>query len=619
MKKFIFGSLILLVVVCPLALKAQWVKTYGGTEDVQIDAITETADGGFIAVGIFENSYLTYTWFDAFIVKLSPEGIIEWSRTFGGDEYAGAYSVFSLEDGGAIVVGGYDEAASDLRYSMILRLDSEGNLVWQRVYRLGGYYNNPVLSVAQTTDAGFILLGVGYGEFWDRHSDITVTKLNAQGRIRWNKVYRGINDGYARAIEQTEDGGYIVAASSKSISSEDRDCWLLRLDSAGEITWQRRYSGGADEEACDVQQTSDDGFILSGWTSAYGAGETDCWILKINADGAVDWQKAFGGSRLDAINSVQETDDGGYIVAGVTMSFGAGNNDGHITKLTALGEIAWQRTYGGANQDVLNDIQQTSDGGYIAAGYTTSFGEGKREAFVLSLDSNGNIGYSCPLIASSTPSETSTTAVPGVINLVAEDFNQHKQNFDLYSGSPSLVVTTLCQAELYTLSIETTIGGTTDPAPGDYIHVEASEVEIQAIPQDQTWRFDRWSGDISDGMEMMNPISISMDRDKEITAHFKRNVLPPLQFAGSKVVNRSLSQREHINVLSWAANPENENIVKYRIYLIDGASQFLLIEVNAQTFFYWHRNVEMTRTYTYAITAVIDSGTESEPATITVQ
>lgn len=333
----------------------------------------------------------------------------------------------------------------------------------------------------------------------------------------------------------------------------------------------------------------------------------------------VDWQKAFGGSRSDAIYSLRETADGGYIAAGATTSFGAGSSDGHITKLTALGEVVWQRTYGGSAQDVLNDIQETTEGGFITAGTTTSFGEGERDAFVLYLDANGNIGSSCPLIAISAPTETVTAAVPDAINLMAENFGQMKETVELFTDFPDLVAHTLCQAEKYNLVITTTSGGTTDPAPGSYIYSENTELSIEAIPKDQSWRFDRWSGDIPSGTAAHNPVSITMDDDKEITAHFERAVLPPLQFTGSKVINRSLSQREHINVLSWASNPDNENTAKYRIYLMDGANQNLLVELNAQTFFYWHRKVEMTRAYTYAITAVNDAGIESEPVTATVQ
>lgn len=618
MKKFLSACLILLAAACPLILNAQWAKTFGWGEADYIYAIAETPDGGFVAVGSLEYPLAMANWIDSLIIKLSSEGEIEWSRSFGGYEHDWAESVFPLTDGGIVVAGNYEEINNDLRYCMIQKLDAEGTLVWQRLYWEGDYFNNRIESIEQTADGGFILLGLSYDEFVPDY-EITVTKLDAAGNIIWNKIYRGANDDYPGSIQQTADGGYIVAASSRSFSPENRECWLLRLDSEGEILWQRRYAGGTEEWAYDVLQTSDGGFILSGWTTSYGAGGTDCWILKIRQDGTIDWQKAFGGSRSDAIYSIQETADGGYIAAGATTSFGAGSSDGHITKLTESGKIAWQRTYGGPGQDVLYDIQQTSERGFVAAGYTTSFGAGERDAFVLCLDANGNIGSSCPLIETSIPVETVTAAISNATNLVSENFSQTRETVNLFTDFPELVVSTLCQADKYTLVINTTSGGTTDPAPGSYIYSENSEVNIEAIPLDHSWRFDLWSGDVPGGTEANNPVSITMDGDKEITAHFKRAVLPPLQFTGSKVMNRSLSQREHINLLSWASNPENVSVVKYRIYLTEGTSHTLLAELDAQTFFYWHRNVEAARTHTYTLTAVNDSGIESEPATTTIQ
>jgi hypothetical protein len=617
MKKIFFIAFILAVLLLPVLLNAQWAKTYGDIWKDRLYAITETQDDGFVAVGSAELPMAEGNWIDTLVMKLSREGELVWSRTFGWLEHDWFEAVFPLDDGGYIVAGSYEDIYDDLLYSMILKLDAGGTLVWRRIYAVGGQ-NSRVESAKQTKDGGIILLGIGYAEFVPE-PDITVTKLNAGGDIVWSKAYEGYDDDFPSAIQQTEDGGYIVAASSRSYPSEERDGWLMRLDPSGEILWQKRYTGGADEWVYDVQQTKDLGFILAGWTKAYGAGETDCWILKILENGDIEWQRAFGGSRLDAIHSVVQTGDDGYVVAGVTTSFGAGSSDGLIAKLTPLGEIEWQRTCGGLDQDVLNDIIVTSEGGFITAGYTTSFGKGEEDAFVLYLDSKGNIGSACSLIASSTPQQTLTMAISDSIGLVTRSISPTKEFFDLYQNYPNLMAETLCRAEKYTLTIQTTTGGTTSPSPGSYIHSENSEVNIQGIPQDQTWLFDRWSGDIPGGSQSLNPLSLTMDRDREITAHFKKSVSPPLQFTGQKVMNRSLSQIEYIHVLSWAANPDNRNIAKYRIYLVEGIDQTLLAEVSAKTLFYWHRHVAVDRAYQYAVTAVNESGVESEAATTTIQ
>lgn len=167
----------------------------------------------------------------------------------------------------------------------------------------------------------------------------------------------------------------------------------------------------------------------------------------------------------------------------------------------------------------------------------------------------------------------------------------------------------------YTLTISSGPGGTVDPPPGMHSYDEATEVTITAIP-DAHFIFSHWGGDM-EGDE--NPMKITMNSDMSITASFTRIIYSPLNFAGQKVLNRSLSQAEYINVLSWQSNPDNENILKYRIYTAEGEVKNLLVELSAGTFRYWHRGVEKDKSYTYAICAVNDEGREGEPIHITIQ
>ena len=175
-------------------------------------------------------------------------------------------------------------------------------------------------------------------------------------------------------------------------------------------TWQRLLAEnlrvGLLRYANSIQQTSDGGYIVAGTTS-FGAGINDIWILKLDQTGTVSWQKTYGGSGDDDAYSIQQTTDGGYIVAGSTSSFGAGNYDMWILKLDQTGTVSWQKTYGGSGGDCAYSIQQTSDGGYIVAGYTTSFGAGNDDMWILKLDSNGNIN-NCDIIGTSTATVTNT-------------------------------------------------------------------------------------------------------------------------------------------------------------------------------------------------------------------
>jgi hypothetical protein len=167
----------------------------------------------------------------------------------------------------------------------------------------------------------------------------------------------------------------------------------------------------------------------------------------------------------------------------------------------------------------------------------------------------------------------------------------------------------------YTLTIESGSGGTTNPSPGSYIYDKGTKVTITAIP-DAHYQFSGWSGDRSG---LANPITITMNSDKSIIASFVRIIYSPLNFTGQKVLNRSLSQAEYINVFSWQSNPNNMNIMKYRIYMVEGEIKNLLVELNASTSEYWHRRVEQDKLYTYAICAVNNEDREGDPTHITVQ
>jgi len=160
--------------------------------------------------------------------------------------------------------------------------------------------------------------------------------------------------------------------------------------------WAKAYGGNSWDSAFSVhsvRQTSDGGFIVAGYTDSFGAGSSDFWVLKLDADGNVSWQKTYGGSSYDHAESIQQTADGGYIVAGRTNSFGAGNYDLLVLKLDASGNVLWQKTYGGEQMDGAFSVQQTSDGGYIIGGMTESFNVESGDAWVLKLDGNGNVQW----------------------------------------------------------------------------------------------------------------------------------------------------------------------------------------------------------------------------------
>jgi len=173
---------------------------------------------------------------------------------------------------------------------------------------------------------------------------------------------------------------------------------------SAQTSWWRTYGGTTYDEGCSVQQTSDGGYIIAGHTLSFGAGRDDVYLIKTDASGDTQWTRTYGGTSYDFGCSVQQTSDSGYIIAGLTMSFGSGNGDVYLIKTNASGDTLWTKTYGGMNDDFGYSVRQTSDGGYIVAGLTGSFGAGSDDVYHIKTDANGNVAVE----ESSTPQLTNS-------------------------------------------------------------------------------------------------------------------------------------------------------------------------------------------------------------------
>jgi len=275
----------------------------------------------------------------------------------------------------------------------------------------GGTDDDGAFSVQQTSDGGYIVAGTTWS-FGAGGADIFLIKTDANGNRIWTKTYGGTNDDTASSVQQTSDGGYIVAGRTYSFGAGDGDIILIKTDENGNIQWAKTYGGTRWDYASSVQQTSDGGYIVAGGTYSFGAGwDDDIFLIKTDANGNIQWAKTYRGASGDGAFSVQQTSDGGYIVANYTFSFGAGWNDIFLIKTDANGNIQWAKTYGGTSWDGAFSVQQTSDGGYIVAGYTYSFGAGGLDIFLIKTDANGNIG-SCSIVQNVNP--TVNTVSPTV-------------------------------------------------------------------------------------------------------------------------------------------------------------------------------------------------------------
>ncbi|MEO0140675.1 MAG: hypothetical protein ABIM88_03905 [candidate division WOR-3 bacterium] len=374
-------SMMLLQVLVGLPLFA---KAYGGTAADYGYSIAQILSGGYVVAGYTE-SYGAGG--DILVLKLNPDGSIAWAKAFGGSDYECAYSIIQSLEGGYAVTGrtsSFGAGGSDI---LVLKLNPDGSLAWAKTF--GGSSEDAAYAMLQSSDGGYLV--VGYTQsFGVEYVDILVLKLNPDGSLAWARTFGGNLGDYAQSVIQTQDGGYAVAGYTASFGAGSSDVLVLKLNSDGSLAWARTFGGTGPDGALSLTQASDGGYILAGYTYSFGAGSWDFLVLKMNPNGSLAWAKTFGGADYEYANFVTQASDGGYILAGYTHSFGAGSSDFLILKLDKDGSIAWAKTFGSGGLEYPYSLIQASDGGFVVAGHTNSFGAGESDLVVLSLDQNGD-------------------------------------------------------------------------------------------------------------------------------------------------------------------------------------------------------------------------------------
>ena len=258
---------------------------------------------------------------------------------------------------------------------------------WAKTF--GGISHDVAASIVQTFDGGYAVAGytaskgTGGWDFW-------VLKLDDSGNVVWDKTFGDSKDDVANSIVQTSNGGYAVAGYTASKDAGKSGMWILKLDDSGNKVLDKTFGNSKDDGINSMVQTSDGGYAVAGYTESKDAGKSDIWILKLDDSGNVVWDKTFGSGEDDVAKYIIQTSDGGYAVAGWTESKGAGKNDFLVLKLDSSGNKVWDKTFGGGKDDVAKSIVQTSDDGYAVAGGTRSKGAGKSDFWVLKLDGSGN-------------------------------------------------------------------------------------------------------------------------------------------------------------------------------------------------------------------------------------
>lgn len=286
---------------------------------------------------------------------LAAEPDTLWTRTYGGAEYDGINCVQQISDGNFVAVGytgSYGVPGRDHIYFM--KIDGSGDTLWTRV--IGGNGSEVAYSVQETSDGGFII-GAATSSFGAGGTDFYLIKANSNGDTIWTKTYGGSDQDVLRCVQQTSDGGYILTGTTKSYGIGLEDIWLIKTDSQGQTTWTKTYGGSSNDEASAVQQTVDGGYIVAGITSSFGADPDNGYLVRTNSTGDTLWTRTYGGDLDEDFRTVQQTTDGGFIAAGACQ---------YLVKTSSTGDTLWTRYY--QPSGVIYSIQQLPDGGYIMAG-----------------------------------------------------------------------------------------------------------------------------------------------------------------------------------------------------------------------------------------------------------
>ena len=266
-----------------------------------------------------------------------------------------------------------------------------GDILWNKTF--GGVNSDFGICIKQTSDGGYIILA-GTFSFGAGDLDAWLIKIDTNGNLLWNKTYGGTEDDDAWCIKQTSDGDYIFTGKIDADGNDVCDLWLVKTYENGTIEWNKVYNRTTWDQGSCVEQTSDGGFIITGWTDSNTTYYySDVWLIKTNQNGEEIWNKTYGGSDDDSGRCVLQTSDGGYIIVGQTDSYGPGPRGVLMIKTNSTGGLEWNKTYGGLGEDIGWRVLQTSDGGYIILSSTESYGFGHEESsdvWLIKTDQNGN-------------------------------------------------------------------------------------------------------------------------------------------------------------------------------------------------------------------------------------
>ncbi len=387
------------------------IKTYGGSGDDTLQAIVATSDGGYAVLGFSnstdgELSAKKLPVNDYWLMKFDANDQLQWSKTYGGSKDDRGQSLVQTFNGGFALTGyamsddGDGSQNNGFHDNWIVKVDPQGTLVWEKSFGFSGHDHS--YDILEANDNGLFFAGFlditsaradgntekarsltrhGVGEFWG-------SKLDQNGNLLWRSYFGGTNNDRAHAVVHANDGGFVLAGFTESNDFDvldargSYDFWVVKITGSGALQWQSPFGGSGIDRAQDIAKTNDGGYVIVGSSFSNdldvseNKGESDIWLIKIDANGKLVWEKSYGGTGFDAAESVVQSRDGGFILIGNSKSkdqdanTNAGENDIWLIKTDHQGKMFWQKSFGGDGLDFGFEAVETAEGSIVLVGET---------------------------------------------------------------------------------------------------------------------------------------------------------------------------------------------------------------------------------------------------------
>ncbi len=318
----------------------------------------------------------------------------EWKKSYGGAGKDIAKSVIFTEDGGLLIAGSTRSFGEGKLYNFhIVKTNNNGYTEWRRTY--GGKFDDEAEDIIQTDDGGFLIAGSSESFQGRAQYDFYMIKTDSKGRKKWDAGFGGNYNEKCYSVIQTDDGGYLLAGSTITYGARGNDFWVVKTNETGAVveddnsTWKRAFGGDGDDICRSVIKTDDGNYLLAGYTDSFGDPGQGSYLVKINGKGEKIWERASGGTFDDYVYDAISTEDGGFVYVGSTTSYGAGEESFWLVKTNSKGYEEWNYSSDGGYDEVAYSVVETKDGNYLMGGYTSSYGQGGMDFWAVEVNEKG--------------------------------------------------------------------------------------------------------------------------------------------------------------------------------------------------------------------------------------